>query len=91
MATYNYPTKRKPYTERKISTSNRGMLFEELINESNEQYLKRDIAVIHFIGRLKPWSNGGFNLFNVRYFAICISHLRFYELKQLIKYILLSY
>ena len=47
MATYNYPTKRKPYTERKISTSNRGMLFEELINETNEQYLKRDIAVIY--------------------------------------------
>ena len=44
---YNYPTKRKPYTERKISTSNRGMLFEDMINSSNEAYLARDIAVIH--------------------------------------------
>ena len=47
MPNYNYPTKRKPYTERKISTSNRGMLFEELINETNTQYLNRDIAVIY--------------------------------------------
>ena len=29
---YNYPTKRKPYKEKKISTSNRGMQFEEMIN-----------------------------------------------------------
>lgn len=51
----------------------------------------KDIAVIHFIGRLKPWSNRGFNVFNIRYFLVCISHLRFYELKLLIKYILMSY
>lgn len=44
---YNYPTKRKPYVEPKITTSKRGMLFEDMINESNEQYLKRDIAVIY--------------------------------------------
>ena len=47
MAQYNYPVKRKPYTAKKISTSNRGMLFEGLLNETNEQYLQRDIAVIH--------------------------------------------
>ena len=41
---YNYPTKRAPYKPKAISTSNRGMKFEEIINESNEQYLKRDIA-----------------------------------------------
>lgn len=44
---YNYPVKKAPYNKPKISTSNRGMKFEEIINESNEQYLKRDIAVIH--------------------------------------------
>ena len=44
---YNYPIKRAPYKERKISTSNRGMQFEELINQSNEQYLNRNIAVIY--------------------------------------------
>lgn len=44
---YNYPTKRAPYKPKTISTSNRGMKFEEIINESNEQYLKRDIAVVH--------------------------------------------
>lgn len=44
---YNYPVKRKPYKQQKISVSNRGMLFEEIINESNEQYLNRDIAVIY--------------------------------------------
>ncbi|MBP5342641.1 Holliday junction resolvase RecU [bacterium] len=44
---YNYPVKRVPYKQKSISTSNRGMKFEEYINESNEQYLKRDIAVIH--------------------------------------------
>lgn len=47
MPKYNYPIKRKPYESRKISTSNRGMLFEELINESNDQYIKRDIAIIY--------------------------------------------
>ena len=44
---YNYPIKRPPAKERKISVSNRGMHFEELINSSNEQYLSRDIAVIY--------------------------------------------
>lgn len=44
---YNYPTKRKPYEEPKISTKNRGMAFEKMINQSNEQYLNRDIAVIY--------------------------------------------
>ena len=47
MPKYNYPIKRKPYESRKISTSNRGMLFEELINETNDQYIKRDIAIIY--------------------------------------------
>lgn len=44
---YNYPIKKAPYKNAKISTSNRGVQFEEMINESNEQYLKRDIAVIY--------------------------------------------
>lgn len=44
---YNYPIKRAPYQAKKISTSNRGMAFEDMINSSNEQYLSRDIAVIY--------------------------------------------
>lgn len=44
---YNYPTKRKPYKEKKISTSNRGMQFEEMINNTNRIYLERDLAVIY--------------------------------------------
>ena len=44
---YNYPIKRPPVKQNKISTSNRGMKFEEMINESNEKYLDRDIAVIY--------------------------------------------
>ncbi|MCR5741273.1 MAG: Holliday junction resolvase RecU [Gammaproteobacteria bacterium] len=47
MPQYNYPVKRKPYQAKKISTSNRGMLFEDLLNESNAKYLDRDIAVIY--------------------------------------------
>ncbi len=44
---YNYPIKRAPYQAKKISNSNRGMAFEDMINSSNEQYLSRDIAVIY--------------------------------------------
>lgn len=43
----NYPVKRAPYSRKKISTSNRGMIFEEMVNETNDQYLKRDMAVIY--------------------------------------------
>ena len=32
---YNYPVKRAPYNKPKISTSNRGMKFEEIINENS--------------------------------------------------------
>jgi len=44
---YNYPIKKPPFKGQRISESNRGMEFEELINESNDQYLARDIAVIY--------------------------------------------
>lgn len=43
----NYPNK-KVHSERKIvSSANRGMDFENMINQTNEFYLENDIAVIH--------------------------------------------
>jgi len=43
----NYPNK-KQHTERKIvSSANRGMNFENMINQTNEFYLTNNIAVIH--------------------------------------------
>ena len=40
-----YPNGTKTF-HRKISHANRGMVLEELINESNKYYLERDIALI---------------------------------------------
>ncbi|QMS85815.1 Holliday junction resolvase RecU [Candidatus Xianfuyuplasma coldseepsis] len=42
-----YPNQKKTFTRRKQSTSNRGMKFEQIINESNEYYKEHDIAVIY--------------------------------------------
>ncbi len=43
----NYPNKKSKFTTNKINHSNRGMSFENIINETNEYYLVHDIAVIH--------------------------------------------
>lgn len=43
----NYPTKKKAFQAKKISQSNRGMRFEQVINESNEYYLANNVAMIH--------------------------------------------
>ncbi len=43
----NYPNKKAQFTKTKRNHSNRGMSFENIINESNEYYLAHDIAVIH--------------------------------------------
>ncbi len=43
----NYPNKQKAYKKENISTSNRGMKFEEMINETNIYYLSNNIANIH--------------------------------------------
>ncbi len=43
----NYPNKKETFTRKKQSTSNRGMNFETMINESNDYYLHHDIAIIH--------------------------------------------
>lgn len=43
----NYPNKKAQFTKTKANHSNRGMSFENMINETNEYYLAHDIAVIH--------------------------------------------
>ena len=43
----NYPNKKTNYIKEKTNYSNRGMSFENVINETNEYYLAHDIAVIH--------------------------------------------
>ena len=42
-----YPNKIKKKTEKVINYSNRGMNLENLINESNEYYVEKDIALIY--------------------------------------------
>ncbi|MBN2604740.1 MAG: Holliday junction resolvase RecU [Bacilli bacterium] len=43
----NYPNKKTTFVEKKITHSNRGMSFENMINDTNEYYLAHNIAVIH--------------------------------------------
>jgi recombination protein U len=43
----NYPNKKSSYETKKISSKNRGMTFEALIDESNAFYLINNKAVIH--------------------------------------------
>lgn len=43
----NYPNKKAVFTATKINHSNRGMSFENMINETNEFYLSNNIAIIH--------------------------------------------
>jgi len=43
----NYPMPKKQPKQKKVSMSNRGMVFEKLIDEANMFYLAHDIAVIH--------------------------------------------
>ncbi|WP_240516025.1 Holliday junction resolvase RecU [Candidatus Izimaplasma sp. ZiA1] len=42
-----YPNKKESFKAPKISTKNRGMGFENVINETNEYYLNNNLAVIH--------------------------------------------
>ncbi len=42
-----YPTQKKVYQSKPISTKNRGMGFETLIDQTNSYYLDKQIAVIH--------------------------------------------
>ena len=66
--------------------------FNDMYLLSEQEGIKeKDIAVIHFIGRQKPWTNNGFNLFNVRYILTRLIHFRFYELRMLFKYIFMSF
>ncbi len=43
----NYPNQKKSYSRPIQSTSNRGMKFEQIINETNDYYLQHDIALIY--------------------------------------------
>lgn len=43
----NYPGLKKEYVKIKHSNGNRGMDLETLLNETNEYYLEKDIAVIY--------------------------------------------
>lgn len=45
--TQNYPIKKKTARHAKVDFSNRGMRFEDAINESNQYYLNRGLAVVH--------------------------------------------
>ena len=50
----------------------------------------QDIAVIHFIGKEKPWSHGCFTKRNVIRCLSFVKHRKFYELKIFVKYLLYS-
>jgi len=43
----NYPNKKNTFKRNKINHSNRGMSFENMINETNEYYLAHNKAIIH--------------------------------------------
>ena len=43
----NYPNKKNSFTKNNTSHSNRGMSFENMINDSNDYYLAHNIAIIH--------------------------------------------
>ena len=43
----NYPGNAKKQYNKPVTYGNRGMLLEDMINQSNEYYLDRDIAVIY--------------------------------------------
>jgi len=42
----NYPNQKKTFTRQKESQANRGMKFEEMLNETNAYYREHDIAMI---------------------------------------------
>jgi len=43
----NYPNKKTNFIKTKTNHSNRGMSFENIINDTNDYYLAHDLAVIH--------------------------------------------
>ena len=47
-----------------------------------------DIAVVHFIGKTKPWSNGCLTKQNIITCLYYLKHKKFYELKIFAKYLL---
>ena len=53
-----------------------------------EKIKLREISVVHFVGKEKPWSNGCFTWNNIRRCVSFIRHGRFYELSIYVKYLL---
>lgn len=43
----NYPNKKQVFKKKTENHSNRGMSFENMINETNEYYLYNNVAIIH--------------------------------------------
>lgn len=43
----NYPGLNKEFKKQKVSYANRGMSLETLINETNDYYIEKDIAIIY--------------------------------------------
>lgn len=55
-----------------------------------EQIQINDIAVVHFIGKEKPWSHGCFTKQNIRKCLSYVKHRQFYELKVFSEYLLFA-
>ncbi len=55
-----------------------------------EKIKLNSIAVIHFIGSNKPWSNGCFTKHNIRQFLSLLKHRKFYECKIYFEYLLFA-
>jgi len=67
-----YPNKIQKKSTKAISYSNRGMVLEDMLNETNEYYLSEDIALIYKkptpIGTVKVGFEGGHKVINRAYF-----------------------
>ena len=59
---------------------------------AREEKIKlREISVVHFVGKEKPWSNGCFTWNNIRRCLSFIRHRQFYELRIYVKYLLYAF
>ena len=63
-------------------------LFRCVRTLARQEHIKmRDISVVHFVGKEKPWSNGCFTKRNLRRCLSFIIHRQFYELKIYMEYL----
>lgn len=75
------------HTELKLSEIYNCFFEYVRILANKEQIRLRDISVVHFIGRIKPWSNGCFTKSNIRMCLSLVKERKFYELNIYIKYL----